>query len=44
MGIRKSLGKNKKSKTRAAAVAVKRDEIRRRAAADGSKSRPRGMR
>ena len=44
MGIRKSLGKNKKSKTRTGAVAVKREEIRRKAVADGGKSRPQGMR
>ena len=44
MGIRKSAGKNKKSRKRASAVAVRRDEVERRAAADGRKPRPRGMR
>ncbi|HEY7434631.1 MAG TPA: hypothetical protein VIE41_05790 [Methylomirabilota bacterium] len=44
MGIRKSLGKNKKSRKRTEAVAVKRDEVRRRAVLDAGKSRPRGMR
>jgi hypothetical protein len=44
MGIRKSVGKNKKSKTRTEAVAVKRDEVRRKAAMDSRKSRPQGMR
>lgn len=44
MGIRKSTGKNKKSKKRAPAIAVRRDEVARRAAADARKSRPRGMR
>jgi hypothetical protein len=44
MGIRKSVGKNKKSKKRTDAVAVKRDEIRRKAAIDRRKSRPQGMR
>ena len=44
MGIRKSMGKNKKSKKRTEAVAVKREEIRRKAVLDASKSRPRGMR
>ncbi len=44
MGIRKSVGKNKKSKKRAAAVAVAREETRRRAAVDAGKSRPQGMR
>jgi hypothetical protein len=44
MGIRKSVGKNKKSKRRTEAVAVKRDEVRRVAALDAGKSRPRGMR
>jgi hypothetical protein len=44
MGIRKSTGKNKKSKRRTEAVAVKRDEVRRKAALDAGKSRPRGMR
>lgn len=44
MGIRKSVGKNKKSKKRAPAVAVKRQEIQRKAAIDAGKSRPQGMR
>lgn len=44
MGIRKSVGKNKTSKKRTEAVAVKREEIRRRAALDAGKRRPRGMR
>jgi hypothetical protein len=44
MGIRKSVGKNKKSKKRTAAAAVAREETRRRAAVDAGKSRPRGMR
>ena len=44
MGIRKSTGKNKKSKKRTAAVAVKREEIRRQAATDAGKRRPQGMR
>lgn len=44
MGIRKSTGKNKKSKKRTAAVAVKRDEVQRKAAMDRGKSRPQGMR
>ncbi len=44
MGIRKSVGKNKKSKRQAPAAAVKRDEIRRKAAMDAGKSRPQGMR
>jgi hypothetical protein len=44
MGIRKSAGKNKKSKKRTDAVAVKRDEIRRQAASDAGKRRPQGMR
>jgi hypothetical protein len=44
MGIRKSTGKNKKSKKGASAIAVRRDEVARRAAADGRKSRPQGMR
>ncbi|HEX4995693.1 MAG TPA: hypothetical protein VFX87_12005 [Methylomirabilota bacterium] len=44
MGIRKSMGKNKKSKKRTEAVAVKRDEVRRKAATDRGKSRPQGMR
>jgi hypothetical protein len=44
MGIRKSMGKNKKSKKRTDAVAVKRGEIQRRVAMDRSKSRPQGMR
>ena len=44
MGIRKSLGKNKKSKNPTAAVTVRRDEARRKAAADRGKSRSRGAR
>ena len=44
MGIRKSTGKNKKTKTRAPAAAVKREEIQRKAAADRAKPRPQGMR
>jgi hypothetical protein len=44
MGIRKSVGKNKKSKKRAAAATVAREETRRRAAVDAGKSRPQGMR
>lgn len=44
MGIRKSVGKNKKSKKQAPAAAVKREEIQRKAAIDAGKSRPRGMR
>lgn len=44
MGIRKSSGKNKKSKNPAASAAVKCGETRRRAAADSRKSRPPGMR
>jgi len=44
MGIRKSTGKNKKSKRRTEAVTVKREEVRRKVALDAGKSRPRGMR
>jgi hypothetical protein len=44
MGIRKSVGKNKKTKKRAPAAAVRRDEVQRRAAADADKRRPQGMR
>ena len=44
MGIRKSVGKNKKSKKQAPASAVKRAEIQRKAAIDVGKSRPQGMR
>lgn len=44
MGIRKSTGKNKKSKRRTEAVAVKREEVRRKVVLDAGKSRPRGMR
>jgi|RhiMetdeSRZDD1v2_1073273.scaffolds.fasta_scaffold310327_1 hypothetical protein len=44
MGIRKSTGKNKKSRKRAPAIAVRREEVQRRAASDRSKSRPQGMR
>jgi hypothetical protein len=43
VGIRQSQGKNKKSKRRASAVAVKREETVRRAARDtgkGLRSRP----
>ena len=36
MGIRKSLGKNKKSKKPAAAIAVRREETERRARAKGT--------
>lgn len=42
MGIRKSVGKHKKSKKRMAAVG--RAEVRRRAALDAGKRRPRGTR
>jgi hypothetical protein len=44
MGIRKSTGKNKKSKKRAPAVAVRREEVERRVASDRRKPRPQGMR
>ena len=44
MGIRKSTGKNKKSKKQVSAVAVRRDEDARRAADDARKPLPRGMR
>lgn len=44
MGIRKSVGKHKKSKKRMAAAAVGRDEVRRRAALDAGKRRPRSTR
>jgi len=44
MGIRKSVGKNKKSKKRTEAVAVQREEIRRKRALDAGKRRPQGMR
>ncbi|HZP36410.1 MAG TPA: hypothetical protein VFE48_07960 [Methylomirabilota bacterium] len=44
MGIRKSTGKNKKSKKRAAAVSIGRQEVERRAASDRRKPRPQGMR
>jgi hypothetical protein len=44
MGIRKSVGKNKKSKKRAAAATVAREDIRRRAVEDAGKRRPQGMR
>jgi hypothetical protein len=44
MGIRKSMGKNKKSKKPATAIAAKRDEVVRKVALDRSKPRPRGMR
>ena len=44
MGVRKSIGKNKKSKRPASAVAVKREEIVRRAAKDAVKPRrPSGL-
>ena len=41
MGIRKSVGKNKKSNRPTEAVAVKRDEIQRKAAMDEARP-PRG--
>jgi hypothetical protein len=44
MGIRKSVGKNKKSKKGAAAAAVAREDTRRRGAVDAGKRRPQGMR
>lgn len=44
MGIRKSVGKNKKSGKRAPAAAVKRQEIVRKAGIDADKPRPQGMR
>ncbi len=44
MGIRKSVGKYKKSKKPATAVALRREEIRRKVALDRGKSRPQGMR
>jgi hypothetical protein len=44
MGIRKSMGKNKKSKKPATAIAATRDEVVRKVALDRSKPRPRGMR
>jgi hypothetical protein len=44
MGIRKSTGKNKKSRKRAPAIAVRREEFQRLAASDRSKSRPLCMR
>ena len=44
MGIRKSVGKNKKSKRSASAAAVKRDETVRRAAKDETRPRRKGMR
>jgi hypothetical protein len=44
MGIRKSTGKNKKSKKRGAAAAVHREEVQRRASADARKPRSQGMR
>jgi hypothetical protein len=44
MGVRKSTGKNKKSKKRAPAVAIRREEVLRRAASDERKPRPQGMR
>ena len=44
MGIRKSMGKNKKSKKPATAIAAKRDEVVRKVALDRGKPRPQGMR
>jgi hypothetical protein len=44
MGIRKSTGKNKKTKRRGAAAAMTRREARRRMAVDAAKPRPQGMR
>lgn len=44
MGIRKSHGKNKKTKKPAAATSVKRQENVRRAARDAAKPRTQGMR
>jgi hypothetical protein len=44
MGIRKSLGKNRKSKARTEAIAVTRDAVRRQAAGDAGRGRPRGTR
>jgi hypothetical protein len=44
MGIRKSQVKNKKSLSRSAAATVRREETRRKAAADAGKRRPRGAR
>lgn len=44
MGIRKSIGKNKKAKKSARAATVSREETRRRAAVDAAKARPQGMR
>ena len=44
MGIRKSVGKNKKSKKRAPAIAVRREETQRRATKDAGRARPQGMR
>ena len=41
MGVRKSMGKNKKSKRGVAAVAVKRDETLRRATKQAGRPRPR---
>jgi hypothetical protein len=44
VGIRKSVGKNKKSKKRMEAAVVGRDEARRKAALGAGKRRPRGTR
>ena len=44
MGIRKSVGKNKKSKKPATAVALRREETRRKVALDRAKPRSQGMR
>ncbi len=44
MGIRKSVGKNKKSKKPATAAALRREETRRKVALDRGKPRPQGMR
>jgi hypothetical protein len=44
MGIQKSVGRNKKSKRPATAVAVKRAETVRRAGKDLARPRPQGMR
>lgn len=44
MGIRKSVGKNKKSKKPATAIAAQRDEVLRKVALDRGKPRPQGMR
>jgi hypothetical protein len=44
MGIRKSTGKNKKSKKQASAIAVRREEVQRRAASDRRNPRSPGVR